>query len=153
VKTVDLPQGRLGELAEVVEHGGQSELVRVYGGDLRALLAMRFELLARRRGADPFVGGKRDDLIAKAKAATTTAAQVLVPPADLRALLVMRAELLALEAAEQEQEQLESDALAAAGAKVIKASSRQNTRGTFITVRGKPSAAQRFAMAPQIFRA
>ena len=121
VKTVDLPQGRLGELAEAVEHGGQSEPVRVYGGDLRALLAIRSELLARRRGEDPFAEGKRADLIAKAKAATTTAAQVLVPPADLRALLAMRAELLALEAAEQEQEQLEVQALAAAGAKVIRA--------------------------------
>jgi len=121
VKTVDLPQGRLAEMAEAVEHGGQSEPVRVYGGDLRALLAIRFELLARRRAEDPFVNGKRDDLIARAKAATTTAAQVLVPPADLRALLAMRAELLALEAAEQAQEQLESAALAAAGAKVIKA--------------------------------
>lgn len=121
MKTVDLPQGRLGELAEAVEHGGQSEPVRVYGGDLRALLAMRAELLVRRRVEDPFAEGKRADLIAKAKAATTTAAQVLVPPADLRALLAMRAELLALEAAEQEQEQLESDALAAVGAKVIKA--------------------------------
>lgn len=87
MKTVDLPQGRLGELAEAVEHGGQSEPVRVYGGDLRALLAIRSELLARRRGEDPFAEGKRADLIAKAKAATTTAAQVLVPPADLRALL------------------------------------------------------------------
>ena len=121
VKTVDLPQGRLGELAEAVEHGGQSDPVRVYGGDLRALLAIRSELLARRRGEDPFAEGKRADLIAKAKAATTTAAQVLVPPADLRALLAMRAELLALEAAEQEQEQLEVQALAAAGAKVIRA--------------------------------
>ena len=121
MKTVDLPQGRLGELAEAVEHGGQSEPVRVYGGDLRALLAIRSELLARRRGEDPFAEGKRADLIAKAKAATTTAAQVLVPPADLRALLAMRAELLALEAAEQEQEQLEVQALAAAGAKVIRA--------------------------------
>ena len=121
MKTVDLPQGRLGELAEAVEHGGQSDPVRVYGGDLRALLAIRSELLARRRGEDPFAEGKRADLIAKAKAATTTAAQVLVPPADLRALLAMRAELLALEAAEQEQEQLEVQALAAAGAKVIRA--------------------------------
>lgn len=121
MKTVDLPQGRLGELAEAVEHGGQSEPVRVYGGDLRALLAIRSELLARRRGEDPFAEGKRADLIAKAKAATTTAAQVLVPPADLRALLAMRGELLALEAVEQEQEQLEVQALADAGAKVIRA--------------------------------
>lgn len=121
VKTVDLPQGRLGDLAEAVEHGGQSEPVRVYGGDIRALLAIRSELLARRRGEDPFAEGKRADLIAKAKAATTTAAQVLVTPADLRALLAMRGELLTLEAAEQEQEQMEVQALAAAGAKVIRA--------------------------------
>ena len=64
MKTVDLPQGRLGELAEAVEHGGQSDPGRVYGGDLRALLAIRSELLARRRGEDPFAEGKRADLIA-----------------------------------------------------------------------------------------
>ncbi len=110
----DLPAKRLAVLEETA-HG--TEPVAVYGGDLRALLAMRRLLLAAHPLDITEATAKRLENLA---GRTVSSGHVRVAPVDVRTLLAVRRGFLARRRDDEADDAKERAALAAAGARAIK---------------------------------
>lgn len=110
----DLPAKRLAVLEETA-HG--TAPVAVYGGDLRALLAMRRLLLAAHPLDITEATAKRLENLA---GRTVSSGHVRVAPVDVRTLLAVRRSFLARRRDDETDDAKEQAALAAAGARAIK---------------------------------
>lgn len=110
----DLPAKRLAVLEDAARG---ADPVAVYGGDLRALLAMRRLLLAAHPLDIAESTAKRLENLA---GRTVSSGHVRVAPVDVRTLLAVRRGYLARRRDDEADDAKEQGALAAAGARTIK---------------------------------